>query len=198
MKLAVKEAKLTGLWTDFDFKIGPELKFPGLSRNGPQALYLCFRSVPIQPLSRVRGPFLERPGNFNSGPILKLGYIFQYWRALLSCRCLTNSVTLYISAGSLAEDFELEDFSQVLEDPEPSVSILRCTGRLAGPATATRTKVAAIVRHPVTGGVVGIFKAHNVTILHRCTIHSVSGVNLESGVRVVKPLVPSNCAGDSI
>ena len=88
--------------------------------------------------------------------------------------------------------------SQVLEDPESTVSILPCTGRLAGAAAGTRTKVAAIVRHPGTRGAVGIFEAHYVSILHRCTIHSVFGVNLESGVRVVKPLVPSNCAGDSI
>ena len=105
---------------------------------------------------------------------------------------------MHLTAGSLVEDFELEDFSQLLEDPESTVRILRCTGRLAGAATATRTKVAAIVLHPVTRGVVGIFKAHNVTILQRGSIHSVFGVNLEGGVRVVKPLVPSHCAGESI
>ena len=92
----------------------------------------------------------------------------------------------------MVEDFELEDFSQLLEDPEASVSILRCTGRLAGTATATRTKVAAIPHEPGTRGIVGIFEAHYVTILHRFTIHSVFGVNLEGGVRVVLPQVPSH------
>ena len=106
--------------------------------------------------------------------------------------------TLHLTAGSLVEDFELENFSQLLEDPESTVSILPCTGRLAAAATATRTIVAAIVRHPGTRGVVGIFEAHYVTILQRGSIHSVFGVNLESGVRVVKPVVPSHCAGDSI
>ena len=48
MRLSVNEAQLTGLWTRncatiqqvriLKFTFGPE-KFPGLSKNGPQALH---------------------------------------------------------------------------------------------------------------------------------------------------------------
>ena len=63
MKLAVKEAKLTGLWTDFDFKIGPELKFPGLSRNGPRTRERGGIGTDLKHRFRAWGPFLESPDN---------------------------------------------------------------------------------------------------------------------------------------
>jgi len=93
---------------------------------------------------------------------------------------------------------EAFDASQLLEDPEARVAVFPCTGRFARTATATRVKVAAVVGEPGTVGAVGKLEADHVSILHRATILSAFGVDLESSVRIVQPVVSSHRAGDSV
>ena len=82
------------------------------------------------------------------------------------------------------------DTLQLLENPEASVSVLRCTGRFAATTTAAGIKVAvAVPVKPGTVEAVRKLQAHHVAILHRGTIHSVFGVNQESGVTVIQPVV---------
>jgi len=40
-----------------------------------------------------------------------------------------------------------------------------------------------------------VFEAHNVPILHRCTINGISGVDLECGVVIIQPIVSCHRGG---
>mgnify|MGYP000079042201 CR=1 FL=1 len=74
--------------------------------------------------------------------------------------------------------------SQLFEDLEACVSVLICARILAVYAAISGVEVITVVVKPPHSAAVRILKAHNIPILQRSTIHSVSGEDLESSVRV--------------
>ena len=89
--------------------------------------------------------------------------------------------------------------SQLLEDLEASITAFPGTGRFTSTATAASIKVAAAgVVQPGVVRAIRVLKADHITILHRGTIHCVSGKDLESGVIVAQPVVSAHVAYDSL
>ena len=87
---------------------------------------------------------------------------------------------------------------QLLKDLEASPGVFSCAWRFTATATATRIKCAVgVVSQPGAVGTVRIFEAHHITVLYRCTIISVLGVDLESGVGIGQPGASCHRTGDS-
>ena len=80
-------------------------------------------------------------------------------------------------------------FSQLFEYLEACVSVLTCTRRLAVCAAISGVVVITLVGKPPTSAAVRVLKGHKIPILQRSTIHSVSGEDLESSVRVGQPSI---------
>ena len=80
-------------------------------------------------------------------------------------------------------------FSQLFEDLEACGTVLLCARILASCAAISGIVVITVVVKPPTSAAVRILKAHNIPILHRTTIHSVSGEDLESSDRVAQPRI---------
>ena len=79
--------------------------------------------------------------------------------------------------------------SQLFEDLEACVSVLTCTRRLAVCAAISGVVVITVVGKPPHSAAVRVLKGHKIPILQRSTIHSVSGEDLESSVRVGQPSI---------
>lgn len=101
----------------------------------------------------------------------------------------------FSATSSLSHFSHKVQSSQLFEDPEASGCVFSGTGRFAVSATATGIKATAVVTQPSTVEGVRVFEAHNITVLHRGTINSVLGEDLESDVVVVEPVVPYHRAG---
>ena len=80
-------------------------------------------------------------------------------------------------------------FSQLFEDLEACGTVLLCARILVSVAAISGVVVITVVVKPPHSTAVRILKAHNIPILQRSTIHSISGEDLESSVRVAQPSI---------
>ena len=76
-----------------------------------------------------------------------------------------------------------------LEDPESSGTVLSGARPFVVVAAAAGVKVAVVVVQPVTVATKHVLEAHHISVLHRVTINSVSGEDLECEPTVTEPAV---------
>ena len=80
--------------------------------------------------------------------------------------------------------------SQPLEDPEAELAVGGGARPFVVHTAASSVEVAAVIIQPGGSGAVWVFEGHDIVKLHRGTINSTPGEDLESKVVVVKPGVP--------